>query len=108
LNVPVYFSSSTVSVAAVNPPYSRYSDFFLPPCLVPVHYKESFVDYRVGIDVPGKYKIVLSSDEKRFGGHERLDMNSEYFTTDMEWNGRRNYLQAYVPSRVVLVLGKVD
>ena len=72
------------------------------------HYKESFVDYRVGIDVPGKYKIVLNSDEKRFGGHERLDMNSEYFTTDMEWNGRRNYLQAYVPSRVVLVLGKVD
>lgn len=86
----------------------RSSELIAPVSSFAVHYKESFVDYRVGVDVPGKYKIVLNSDEKRFGGHERVDAGSEYFTTDMEWNGRRNYLQAYIPSRVVLVLAKVD
>ncbi|KAJ9095208.1 alpha-1,4-glucan branching enzyme [Naganishia cerealis] len=61
--------------------------------------------YRVGVDTPGKYKIVLNSDEKRFGGHGRVDMNGEYFTTDFPWNDRRNFLQVYIPARVVLVLG---
>lgn len=65
----------------------------------------SYVDYRVGVDAPGKYKVVLSSDDKRFGGHARVDLSSEYFTTPMEWNGRRNWLQVYSPSRTVLVLG---
>ncbi|KAJ9121505.1 alpha-1,4-glucan branching enzyme [Naganishia vaughanmartiniae] len=66
---------------------------------------QSFADYRVGVDIPGKYKIVLNSDEKRFGGHGRVDMNGEYFTTDFPWNDRRNFLQVYIPARVVLVLG---
>jgi hypothetical protein len=88
----------------------------------------SFVDYRVGVETPGKYHIVLNSDEKRFGGHDRVAMDSEYFTTPFGWNGRANYLQVggipvsstpypqlttgarfviqvYLPSRTVLVLG---
>jgi len=69
------------------------------------HPTQSFVDYRVGVDVPGKYKVILNSDEKRFGGHERIAMNGEYFTTPMEWNGRRNWVQVYSPCRTVLVLG---
>jgi 1,4-alpha-glucan branching enzyme len=73
-----------------------------------VHASQSFVDYRVGIEVPGKYKAVLNSDEKRFGGHDRVSMDSEYFTTPMEWNGRKNWLQVYSPARTVLVLAKVD
>lgn len=59
----------------------------------PVHSHKSFTDYRVGVEVPGDYKVVLSSDEKRFGGHDRIDMNGKYFTTPMEWNGRKNWLQ---------------
>ncbi|KAL7421585.1 alpha-1,4-glucan branching enzyme [Cryptotrichosporon argae] len=69
------------------------------------HPTNSFTDYRVGVDKPGQYKVVLSSDEKRFGGHERIDMNGTYFTTPMEWNGRPNWLQVYSPCRTVLVLG---
>lgn len=38
--------------------------------------------------------MVLSSDEKKFGGHERVDLAGKYFTTPMEWNGRKNWLQA--------------
>lgn len=70
-----------------------------------VNPSKSFTDYRVGVDVPGKYKVVLNSDDKRFGGHERVDNKSEYFTTPMEWNGRKNWVQVYTPSRTVLVLG---
>lgn len=56
------------------------------------HPTNSFADYRVGIEDPGKYKIVLSSDEKRFGGWDRIDLNSEFFTTPMEWNNRKNWM----------------
>ncbi|EJT97629.1 glycoside hydrolase [Dacryopinax primogenitus] len=69
------------------------------------HPTQSFTDYRVGVDTPGKYKVVLSSDEKRFGGFDRIDMNGEYFTTPMSWNNRANWLQVYIPTRTCLVLG---
>ncbi|EJD53798.1 glycoside hydrolase [Auricularia subglabra TFB-10046 SS5] len=72
------------------------------------HPSQSFVDYRVGVDVPGKYRVVLSSDEKRFGGHDRVGLDSEYFTTPMEWNDRKNWTQVYIPTRTALVLGKAD
>jgi len=68
------------------------------------HANQSFTDYRVGVDAPGEYKVALSSDESRFGGHDRIDLQGKYFTTPMEWNGRRNWLQVYIPSRTALVL----
>jgi len=70
-----------------------------------VHATQSFTDYRVGVDVPGEYKVVLSSDDSRFGGHDRIASTGQYFTTPMEWNGRKNWLQVYTPARTVLVLG---
>lgn len=78
-------------------------------CLTPVNPSKSFTDYRVGVDVPGKYKVVLNSDDKRFGGHARVDNDkSEFFTTPMEWNGRGNFLQVYTPARTALVLGLAE
>ncbi|GAA5923729.1 1,4-alpha-glucan branching enzyme [Sporobolomyces koalae] len=68
------------------------------------HPTDSFTDYRVGTDWAGKYRVVLSSDDKYFGGHDRIDKSVEHFTTPMEWNGRKNWLQLYVPSRTVQVL----
>lgn len=88
------------------------------------HPTQSFADYRVGVDEPGEYHVVLSSDEKRFGGLDRIDTNTMFFTTPMEWNGRRNwvqvrlirvlsletdrarYNQVYIPTRTALVLAK--
>lgn len=58
-----------------------------------VNATESFTDYRVGVDVPGEYKVILTSDEKKFGGHDRIALDGKYFTTAMEWNGRKNWLQ---------------
>ena len=58
-----------------------------------VHPSQSYTDYRVGVERPGQYKVILTSDEKKFGGHERIDRTGSYFTTPMEWNGRKNWLQ---------------
>ncbi|OSX60390.1 glycoside hydrolase family 13 protein [Postia placenta MAD-698-R-SB12] len=70
------------------------------------HPSQSFTDYRVGVEEPGEYHVVLSSDEKRFGGFENVLPGGQYFTTPMEWNGRKNWLQIYIPTRTCIVLGK--
>ena len=89
------------------------------------HTSNSFTDYRVGVDVAGQYKIALSTDDKQYGGFENVDVNVKFFTTPLEWNGRKNWLQVrvfsqammlarltalqqiYVPSRTSIVLAKV-
>ncbi|TCD67546.1 alpha-1,4-glucan branching enzyme [Steccherinum ochraceum] len=72
-----------------------------------LHPTNSFTDYRVGVENAGKYKIVLSSDEKRFGGFENISLDTVYETTALEWNGRKNFTQVYVPSRTCIVLAKI-
>ncbi|KAK9468816.1 glycoside hydrolase superfamily [Lipomyces arxii] len=73
------------------------------------HPTNSYADYRVGIQVAGKYEIVLDSDEAVFGGHSRIDhAKSIFFSTPFPWNGRDNFLQVYIPSRVALILAKTD
>jgi 1,4-alpha-glucan branching enzyme len=74
------------------------------------HPTQSFTDYRVGIGKPriiyvviflhildiedaGQYKIVLSSDDKKFGGWENIDTTLTYETNPLSWNGRKNYIQ---------------
>ena len=57
------------------------------------HPTKSFTDYRVGIDDAGEYGITLSSDEGRYGGFDNIALDSKFFTTPMEWNGRKNWLQ---------------
>jgi len=67
------------------------------------HPSQSYADYRVGVDVPGTYKCVLNTDSKEVGGHDRIDSNTRYHTTAMEWNGRKNWTHVYVPCRTALV-----
>jgi len=73
------------------------------------HPTKSFTDYRVGVDVAGEYTIILSSDDKEYGGFENVTSGGKLLTTPQEWNGRKNWtesLQVYVPSRTCLVLAK--
>lgn len=67
------------------------------------HNSESFSNYRIGIDVPGTYRVVLNSDAKEVGGFSRIDEGTRFFTTAMEWNGRRNWTHVYIPCRTALV-----
>lgn len=68
-----------------------------------LHPNESYSDYRIGVDVAGTYKVVLQTDSKDVGGHSRIDESVRFFTTPMEWNGRKNWTQVYIPSRTALV-----
>ncbi|WEW56364.1 alpha-1,4-glucan branching enzyme [Emydomyces testavorans] len=68
------------------------------------HATKSFADYRVGVDQPGTYRIVIDTDDGEFGGFNRNAKDTRFFTTAEEWNGRRNYTQVYIPPRTALVL----
>ncbi|KAL0067646.1 alpha-1,4-glucan branching enzyme [Marasmius tenuissimus] len=57
------------------------------------HPTQSFTDYRIGVEKPGEYKAILTSDEKKFGGFGNIDVRSTYITTPTRWNERSNYLQ---------------
>lgn len=67
------------------------------------HPSSSFTDYRIGVDVAGTYRAVLSTDSKEVGGFDRIDESTRFFTTPMEWNGRQNWTQVYIPCRTAMV-----
>ncbi|XP_046405478.1 1,4-alpha-glucan-branching enzyme [Ischnura elegans] len=71
------------------------------------HHSKSFTNYRIGVNVPGEYQVVLDSDEERFGGHKRVDHSVHHHTSDEPFGGRKHSLQAYIPARTALIFGKV-
>jgi 1,4-alpha-glucan branching enzyme len=62
----------------------------------------SYEGLRFKVEQSGKYKHLLNSDEKRFGGFERIDQSVDYFTTE------HLELSIYLPTRTVLVLKKFN
>ena len=70
---------------------------------------QSFTDYRIAAE-PGKYRMMLSSDDEEFGGQNRVDKDMFYFTT----NGgnittfQENYLMLYLPVRTAFVFKKFE
>jgi len=68
------------------------------------HPSLSFTDY--GIPVPGRFRIVLDTDDQLFGGFNRIDRKPLYLSIK---KGERNiinaplYLYLYLPSRTGLV-----
>jgi len=69
------------------------------------HPEKSFEGYFIPVPEKGKYKVVLSSDDSEFGGHNRV--NKEYIydakTTPHKWNG----FKCYLPARSAIVLEKI-
>uniref|UniRef100_A0A182KAN4 1,4-alpha-glucan branching enzyme n=1 Tax=Anopheles christyi TaxID=43041 RepID=A0A182KAN4_9DIPT len=68
------------------------------------HCSKSFTDYRIGVELAGKYRVVLSSDDSEFGGFNRIDKNVEHQTFPEGWAGRKNYIQLYLPCRTACIL----
>jgi 1,4-alpha-glucan branching enzyme len=61
------------------------------------HSNKSYVDYKIGVDLPGTYKIALDSDEKAYGGHGRLDhQTSRYFAEEENWCNRRCSIKVFI------------
>jgi len=70
------------------------------------HQTRSFSDYVFPAD-PGQYRIILNSDDPRFGGHNRVDAQCPHLTlpaSDPEHPPHR--LSLYLPNRTALVLAK--
>lgn len=62
----------------------------------------SYTDYIIPVP-QGRYNIVLSTDEGRFGGFDRNDMFFIYYT---EPRDGQNVLHLYLPSRSAVILKK--
>ena len=67
------------------------------------HPTKSFPDYRVGVEQEGTYRLVINTDSTDYGGFERIDAGTRFFTTPFEWNGRKNFTQVYIPTRTAIV-----
>ncbi|MBN2891509.1 MAG: alpha amylase C-terminal domain-containing protein [Bacteroidales bacterium] len=64
---------------------------------------QSFEGYGFQID-KGKYKIIFSSDNKKFLGYNRLDEKLTYETQEIDG---KNYLQLYIPNRCGFVMKRL-
>lgn len=70
---------------------------------------QSFTDYRIPAPA-GKYEVLLSSDEGRFGGHDLIDLEVKHFTKcdpEFSFDGR-GWLSQYLPARTAYILRKID
>ena len=64
---------------------------------------KSFTDYGI-IAADGEYNIILSSDDSKFGGHDRIDTSLTYSTI----KGFDTRLRLYLPVRTAIVLRIVE
>ena len=68
---------------------------------------QSYTDY--GIQVSGnKYDIVLNSDDPKYGGFGNVDTSIMYYGDRQGGVSGTNWLKVYIPSRVALVLRKIE
>ena len=65
----------------------------------------SFVDYGIPMEA-SRFRIVLNTDEERFGGQNRIDNQLTYATHPSEGMDSQHYLLLYLPARTAMVLEK--
>ncbi len=71
------------------------------------HPNESFAGYGIPL-AASKYKMVLNTDEERFGGQNRIDMAMTYYSVPEGGITSQHYLRLYLPARTALVLEKLE
>ncbi|XP_039000219.1 1,4-alpha-glucan-branching enzyme 1, chloroplastic/amyloplastic-like [Hibiscus syriacus] len=72
--------------------------------------------YKVGCDLPGKYRVALDSDAWEFGGHGRVAHDVDHFTSpegvpgmpETNFNNRPNSFKVLSPAHTCVVYYKVD
>ena len=68
------------------------------------HPEKSFTDYFVPVEQEGSYSVTLSTDDKEFGGFERVDKTYTY-KAERTLNGRLGFF-CYLPNRCAIVFKK--
>ena len=71
------------------------------------HPDRSFTDYKINAPA-GKYRLVLDSDDVKFGGHGRLVSEQIHYTSTENGTGKRERLSLYLPNRTGFVLQPID
>lgn len=72
------------------------------------HPSKSYMDYKLGVEKAGKYKIVLSTDSPNFKGFDNVDESTDYYTSPGEWDNRANSIMVYIPSRTAIALALAE
>ena len=67
------------------------------------HPTNSYQNYRVGCLKPGKYKIVLNSDDPALGGWDNVKNDVDFFATEQSHDNRPASFQVYAPARTCVV-----
>ncbi len=66
----------------------------------------SYTDYLVNVPA-GKYKIVLNTDHKDFGGFERVDETVEFVSLPLGKGSKEHGVKLYIPALTAIALKKV-
>ncbi|XP_010556050.1 PREDICTED: 1,4-alpha-glucan-branching enzyme 1, chloroplastic/amyloplastic-like isoform X2 [Tarenaya hassleriana] len=80
------------------------------------HPEITYEGYKVGCDLPGKYKVALDSDAWEFGGRGRVGHDVEHFTSpegipgvpETNFNNRPNSFKVLSPPRTCVVYYRVE
>ena len=67
-----------------------------------LHPENSYDGCILTVPEPGRYRVVLSSDDKGFGGEDRIAHRSY----EARFDGNRWFIQMYLPSRTAAILEK--
>ena len=65
-----------------------------------LHPEASYEGCILTVPAPGKYRVALSSDDRKFGGFDRI----AHQTYEAQFDGNRWYIQMYLPSRTAAIL----
>ncbi len=64
-------------------------------------------EYRLGVPVPGKYKVILNSDDKKYWG-SGYDIGGEVFeATDTSWHGQYHSIVLNLPPLATVFIKRV-
>ncbi|KAF3974986.1 hypothetical protein CMV_001728 [Castanea mollissima] len=80
------------------------------------HPENTYDGYKVGCDLPGKYRVALDSDALEFGGHGRVGHDADHFTSpegipgvpETNFNNRPNSFKVLSPPRTCVVYYRVE
>ncbi|XP_022946220.1 1,4-alpha-glucan-branching enzyme 1, chloroplastic/amyloplastic-like [Cucurbita moschata] len=79
------------------------------------HPINTYDGYKVGCDIPGKYRVALDSDASEFGGRGRVGHDIDHFTSpegipgvpETNFNNRPNSFKVLSPARTCVVYYRV-
>lgn len=80
------------------------------------HPENTYEGYKVGCDLPGKYRVALDSDALEFGGKGRVGHDADHFTNpegtpgvpETNFNNRPNSFMVLAPARSCVAYYRVD